>query len=190
MKKLFIVAAMALVSMGASAQHTVGGFTLQPQVGMTLSTLTKADDNKMKVGIVAGAELEYQVTDMIGIAGGVNYAMQGSAFDDDFDDDNSNLDYLNIPLRAKVYVAPGFSLNAGVQFGFLMNAKHGDDDIKDYCETFDFSIPMGVSYEISNVVIDARYNLGLTQVNKKMEKVDVKSKNSVFMLTVGYRFDL
>ena len=88
MKKLFIVAAMALVSMGASAQHAVGGFTLQPQVGMTLSTLTKADDNKMKVGIVAGAELEYQVTDMIGIAGGVNYAMQGSAFDDDFDDDH------------------------------------------------------------------------------------------------------
>ena len=68
MKKLFIVAAMALVSMGASAQHAVGGVTLQPQVGMTLANLTDTDDSKMKAGLVAGAEVEYQATDMIGIA--------------------------------------------------------------------------------------------------------------------------
>jgi hypothetical protein len=35
------------------------------------------------------------------------------------------------------------------------------------------------------VVIDAHYNLGLTKVGKTGD-----SKNSVIMLTVGYRFDL
>ena len=183
MKKLLLATAMVLVSLGASAQHAVGGFTLQPQVGMTLSTFTSSDDAKMKVGLVAGAELEYQATDMLGIAAAVNYAMQGSAIEDV--DDNQNFDYLNIPIRAKVYLAPGFSLNGGVQFGFLTRAKCEDFDMKDASETFDFSIPLGASYEISNVVIDAHYNLGLTNVGK-----EGNSKNSVIMLTVGYRFDL
>lgn len=175
---------MVLVSVGASAQHAVGGLTLQPQVGMTISTFTSKDNAKMKVGLVAGAELEYQATDMLGIAAGVQYAMQGSAVDGF--DDNQNYDYLNIPIRAKVYVAPGFSINGGMQFGFLTRAKWDDADLKDQAESFDFSIPLGASYEISNVVIDAHYNLGLTKVPKK----GGDSKNSVIMLTVGYRFDL
>ena len=147
----------------------------------------------MKAGLVAGAEVEYQATDMIGIAGGVLYSMQGA---DKKHGDALNLDYLNIPLRAKVYLAPGFSVNAGVQFGFLMRAKADDVDMKDACEKFDFTIPVGASYEISNIVFDARYNLGLTKVVKageipgigEIEPTD--AKNSIFMLTVGYRFDL
>lgn len=174
---------MVLVSLGASAQHAVGGFTLQPQVGMTISTFT-SDGAKMKVGLVAGAELEYQATNMLGIAAGVQYAMQGSAIE--HFDYNQNFDYLNIPIRAKVYVAPGFSLNGGVQFGFLTRAKWDDADLKDQAESFDFSIPLGASYEISNVVIDAHYNFGLT----KVAKAGGDAKNSVIMLTVGYRFDL
>lgn len=201
MKKLFFIAAMALTSLSASAQHQVGGVTLQPNLSMTLATVTDNDDNKMKVGIAAGAELEYQATEMLGLAGGVQYAMQGAKNDND----KLNLDYLNIPLRAKVYVAPGFSINAGVQFGFLLNSKWDVLEYfpgvkeKDILQTFDFSIPMGVSYEISNVVIDARYNLGVTDITKDFSKtlpdgseiaVDSKARNSVFMLTVGYRFDL
>ncbi len=194
MKKLFLATMMLLAGMTASAQHAVGGLTLQPQVGMTISTATKFDDAKMKVGLVAGAELEYQATDMLGIAAGLNYAMQGTAIEDE--DDNMNLDYLNIPIRAKVYVAPGFSFNAGVQLGILTRAKFGDIDLKDYSKSVDFSIPLGASYEISNVVIDARYNLGLTKIADKDKAIkngfdDVSdSKNSVIMLTVGYRFDL
>ena len=110
MKKLFLMAAMALISLGASAQHAVGGLTLQPQVGLSLATVTKTDDTSLKAGLLAGAELEYQVTDMLGLAAGVNYSMQGTARDHT---DNLNLDYVNIPLRAKIYVAPGFSINGG-----------------------------------------------------------------------------
>jgi hypothetical protein len=42
---------------------------------------------------------------------------------------------------------------------------------------------MGISYEFSNFIIDARYNLGLTKVIKD----GIGSKNSVIMLTVGYK---
>jgi hypothetical protein len=46
---------------------------------------------------------------------------------------------------------------------------------------------MGLSYEFSDFVIDARYNLGLTNVNKAS---DVKAKNAVIMLTLGYKINL
>lgn len=44
---------------------------------------------------------------------------------------------------------------------------------------------MGVSYEFKNVVLDARYNWGVTKV---FDDADVK--NSVFQVTLGYKFEL
>ncbi len=51
---------------------------------------------------------------------------------------------------------------------------------------------MGVSYQIPTIpiVIDARYNLGLTKVNKESEEGYKDLKNNVIQLTVGYKFAL
>ena len=59
--------------------------------------------------------------------------------------------------------------------------KSVDTDVK----SFDFSIPVGLSYEYNNVVLDARYNWGLTKIADNSD-----SKNSVFQITLGYKFDL
>lgn len=168
--------AMLVCGLVANAQ-----FILTPQVGATLSTLTDTDNNKMKVGIVAGANLEYPVTAALSFSGGLLYSMQGTKIKDE--DDATKMDYLNIPILAQYKIADGFKIKAGVQPGFLMSAKIGSEDIKDDCKTFDLSIPMGISYEFSDFVIDARYNLGLTKTNKEG---DESIKNSVFMLTLGY----
>ena len=48
---------MLVCGMVAKAQ-----FVLTPQVGATLATITDTDDSKMKVGLVAGANLEYPIT--------------------------------------------------------------------------------------------------------------------------------
>ena len=47
---------------------------------------------------------------------------------------------------------------------------------------------MGVSYEFRNFVLDARYNLGATKILKGADARS--SRNSVFMITLGYRFNL
>ena len=49
------------------------------------------------------------------------------------------------------------------------------------------SIPVGLSYEYANVVLDARYNWGVTKV---ADLGDNSPKNSVFQITLGYKFDL
>ena len=78
------MAAVLLSSVGAFAQHEVGSFSIQPKVGMTVSNITgmgEQADTKSKVGFTGGAEAEYQATDWLGIAAGVNYSMQGAKAD-------------------------------------------------------------------------------------------------------------
>ena len=65
MKKLFVMAAMVLSSVGAFAQQAAGTTTLQPKVGLNVATI---GDNDWKAGFAAGAELQYQAADNFGIA--------------------------------------------------------------------------------------------------------------------------
>ncbi len=193
MKKLFLMAALCCMSVGAFAQHEAGTFTLQPKFGMNVANITgdDIDGAKAKVGFVAGAEAEYQFSDMISGAVGVLWSQQGcmSKYDNVLTGkkDKAFLDYINVPVVCNVYVAKGLAVKAGVQFGFQLNDdiksdgnKMGEWDGKE----FDFSIPVGLSYEYSNVVLDARYNWGLTKTD------DYKTHNSVFQFTLGYKFAL
>lgn len=197
MKKMMMMLIMATVALTASAQNTLrdkGTFTLQPKVGVGIANLSgnyttlSGVDNKVRVGFVAGVEGEYYVNDWLGIAAGLSYAQQGWKFEGLGKEETTKLDYLNIPLTGNFYVAKGLALKTGVQFGFLMNGKVEDTDIKDACEKLNLSIPIGVSYEISDFVIDFRYNLGLTKTNK--EDNGNKVRSDLLQITLGYKISL
>ena len=88
-------------------------------------------------------------------------------------------------------LAPGFAVKLGLQPGFNVNSKAkpkgngGSVEADIDAKTVDLSIPIGLSYEFSNFVIDGRYNWGLTKVAK-----DSDCKNSVFQITLGYKLPL
>lgn len=193
MKKLFVMAAMVLSSVGAFAQYSAGDITIQPKVGLNVTSLTSDDEADYKAGFVGGAELEYHASPMLGISAGVLYSTQGAKVKDT--DAKMNLNYINIPILANVYVANGLALKAGIQPAFNVSNKVKADGISvDYdkyapeggkIKSFDFAIPVGLSYEYMNVCLDARYNIGVTKVNENFD-----SKNSVFQITLGYKFKL
>ena len=224
MKKLMMIAAMMVATVSASAQFEPGTFSLQPKVGMTLSKVSNMPaigsgaykiDRSLLTGAAFGVEAEYQVADMYSLAAGLNFAMQGCQWEDTelkiggeslkWKDNKIQLNYLNLPVVANVYLFKGFAIKTGVQLGFLLSAKRKydmtgsiggssatvkyDEDVKDQCKKFDVSIPIGVSYQVPTVpvYIDARYNLGLTKIVKD---IDESVKNQVFQLTVGYKFAL
>ena len=58
------------------------------------------------------------------------------------------------------------------------------EDIPDMND-IDFSIPIGISYELGNIIVDTRYNFGLTDIVKS-ENI----KNRVLQLSLGYKFDI
>lgn len=194
MKKMFLAAAMMLTSVATFAQNAVGQITIQPKVGLNIANVTDADDADARIGLAAGAEFEYGVTDMIGVSAGLVYSMQGYKYSEGNVDTTVKLDYLNVPILANVYVAPGLAVKLGVQPGFKLSSKtkiegsgvsiEGDSD-DDGVKGFDLAIPVGVSYQYQNIVLDARYNWGVTKVYDGGD-----SKNSVFQITLGYKFSL
>jgi hypothetical protein len=200
MKKLFMIAVAAmLATVSVNAQEEAGQMYVKPMVGATLSTFTgDVKDTKMKLGLVAGAEFGYHVMEPLAITAGALVSMQGSKFDDNSyeKDVTTTVTYLNVPIMANYYIVRGLAIKAGLQPGFLLSRKtkystntgSGWVDMettdKEHMKKVDFSIPLGLSYEFSNFVIDARYNLGLSNIN---DDSNYKSKNSVFMLTLGYK---
>lgn len=197
MKKTLLAIVFAAFAFTANAQSEAGSMFIKPMAGGTLTTLTgDVDHAKMKFGFVGGAEFIYQLSDQFALSGGALYTMQGAK--QDYTDIKVNLDYLNIPLLANYYVAPGLAIKAGLQPGFLMSAKAKADDVevdmKDGLKSFELAIPIGVSYEFDDFVIDARYNFGVTNINKDDAssgwESTGKAHNSVIMLTVGYKIPL
>ena len=198
MKKLMMFAAMMLMSVGAFAQNEVGQLTLQPKVGMNISTVTgDGDGKKAKVGLVAGVEAEYGIAENFGIAFGALYSMEGCKQKHELWGNgvllgsntlNYNLDYINIPILAQYYPIHGLAVKAGVQPAFNVRHKVGGDGsgtIEDV-KTFNFSIPVGLSYEYESFVLDARYNIGITKLVKNADQ----GRNSTFSITLGYKFAL
>ena len=205
MKKFFALAALVLSSVGAFAQYSAGDFTLQPKVGLNCTSIT-GNDADYKAGFVGGIEAEYHFSPLFGLSGGLLYSMQGAKWSGDLSIDDTNIanaketlktDYLNIPILANIYVAKGLALKAGVQPGFNLTHKakaegnvggyKGDTGYQtvDGVKSFDFSIPVGISYEYMNVCLDARYNIGCTKIFDEGD-----GNHSVFQLTLGYKFKL
>ena len=199
MRKVIIMALLMLASVATFAQRPVGSLTVQPKIGMNIANVTKSDGTDPRIGLVAGAELEYQLTDILSISGGALYSQQGAEGDPLDEDGNKldgtatvKLDYINIPILANVYVVKNLAVKLGIQPAFNVNSKmaYSNGDISaqgklDNIKSFDFSIPIGLSYEYKNVVIDGRYNFGLTKISD-LER----SKNSVFQITLGYKFNI
>ena len=227
MKKLMMIAAMMVAAVSANAQFEPGTFSIQPKAGFSIAWLSNMPklpistnttlDKSPIAGVVIGAEAEYQLTNMISLAAGVNYSLQGSGWEDyelksgnnkvELKDAKVELGYITIPVVANFYLFKGFAVKAGIQPGFLTNAKMKatikgemdgsnmttdvDNDMKDECKKFDLSVPIGVSYQFKvPVTLDLRYNLGVTKVNKESVSGEKDCKNNVVQLTVGYKFAL
>lgn len=191
MKKIMLVAALMLSSVATFAQHAVGSFNLQPKVGVSIANVTEFKGTDPRVGIVAGLEGEYQATDIVSVSAGVLYSMQGAKGNwGDLIDATNRLDYINVPIMANVYVVKGLAVKLGVQPGFNVSNKISANNRATFdnlvkAQSVDVAIPVGVSYEYNNFQLDARYNWGVS----KAYKFD-KAKNSVFQITLGYKFDL
>lgn len=192
MKKILLMAVVMLASVASYAQLAVGTFTLQPKIGMNVASLTKCDGCDPRIGLAAGVEAEYQATDIFSVSAGLIYSMQGNKAKEEGVTLTTKLDYINIPILANVYVTKGLAVKLGVQPAFNVSDKQklsggkASVEAEDVgAESFDFSIPVGLSYEYNNVVFDARYNFGVTNIADGGD-----SKNSVFQFTLGYKFAL
>jgi hypothetical protein len=94
--------------------------------------------------------------------------------------------YINIPVILKLYLAAGFNLQAGPQFGFLNKAELDGNSIKEDLKKSDVSFGLGLGWDAPmGLKFDARYNLGLTDNSDDPAYETIKSQ--VFQLSLGFR---
>ena len=197
MKKLLFVL-LVLLSVPATAQNIL----FAPRVGLNLADMTNAGGD-LKPGINIGLAGEYMLSEGFSIESGLFYSMQGTKVSESGVTVKMKNDYINIPVYAKAYLAEGFNVFAGPQFGFkvsekveasLIGVSYSED--LDMIEPFDFSIGIGFGYQFKQgLQLSANYNLGLTNTIKALSSFndieffdDVNSKNNVIQLNVGWRF--
>ena len=150
-----------------NAQVTFGA-----KAGVNFSDITgeKVDSFEGLTSFHVGAVAEIQISEKFSVQPELIYSMQGSDYSEDFEGDDFEgsvkVNYLNIPLMAKYYVADGFSLEAGPQIGLLVSATDEYEDAvypdmapKDIIESrvfYDYNNKR--LFEYSNVDIDCIAN--------------------------------
>ncbi len=208
MKKLLIFTAIVLfgfanVNAQEEMQFGVKG-------GLNISTITGDDVDSFdsRTCMHFGVVMELPISEKFSFQPELLYSCQGADYSEDFIDLDGTiksvnaayegtvkLDYLNIPLIAKLYVSEGFSLEIGPQVGFLISAKDeydwngdtGEEDIKEYVKGLDIGAVIGVGYKLEGGLnFGGRYNLGLTDANDGYEVGTYK--NGVIQAYVGYFF--
>ena len=171
-----------------------------------------AKDNTLKglSGFYVGTLLELPLGDVISLQPEVIYSRQGAVWEQkdilgEFKKD-LKLDYLNIPVMAKVNLGPLF-LQGGVQFGFLVGKPEvsytrGAQSIsqkldKDAYASFDFGVGAGLGVNLSqHFFVEARYTHSLTNAldpnNNSLKNAHISDdnnfKNAVLSLGLGVKF--
>ncbi len=184
------------------------------KAGMNLSTWTGDTEGvnlKSKVGFNGGGFVAIQFSEKLTLQPEVLFSTQGTKIDNQAVDINEdgvvdvvgdvcfNLSYINVPVMVKYYPVKGFNVELGPQIGFLVGAKtvtklqgySGESkiDVKEIFESIDFGVNFGAGYDFTeNISAGIRYNLGLANIAKTEAGDDSKIKNSVFSLSVGYKF--
>lgn len=169
MKKLFLLAiAVISFSFSSNAQDIKFGF----KGGVNFATLNGdgVNDNlDGRTGYHIGAVAQVSLAETIALQPELLYSAQGI--------EDTDIDYLNLPVLFKLKFAKVLSVEAGPQFGFVVNDnfKVGEP------ESFDLSGAVGAGVEFGPFFGQLRYNFGFTDVIDNVE-----AKNSNFQVSVGY----
>ncbi len=162
---------------------------------------------KAGVSFTGGIAGQYNINDMWSVKLGAAYERKGSDLDrtDILTKGKLNIDYISIPLllKAKFGKKIKFFVNAGPNLGILLSSKNRLDAYSNIPETeidndsstkkTDFGISGGFGVEIpvgrsGAFTIEARDNLGLTNISESKETNAPKIKTNTAILMVGYVF--
>ncbi len=220
LKQLALAAALLLAAVPAMQAGESLGAYLKAGFNMSNYVMGKMPHG-MKPGFHFGAGYEYRLAPRWGMAMEMYMSFQGAKFDpkkiDNIDevmvadepgvelDRNVTLSaiYFELPVLAKFYVTPRWSIDVGPQLGIAAqnHLKMGDEQVDKVgrsFETWDLSASAGVTWNATpRLMVQARYNLGLIKVMKGIDideyrpqarNLNYDDRIQNLQLAVGYRF--
>jgi hypothetical protein len=201
MKKVFLMTAVILTfcTTIASAQTKQGDWFSSSSIGASLSNFAgDIEDAKSRFGFAINTEIGYNVTDWFAPSIGLTNTYQGVGYS--VIDKNLYMDILSVPLLVNLSAGP-FTLKAGIQPDFILSARMNGISYTSELKRVSFSAPLALNWNFTTDsdgdlwFLELRYHLGLTKMNKDIIfsngwRTPGSIRNSVLMLTVGYKCDL
>jgi len=207
MKKGVLVCAAVLVLavLIAAPASAATKFNFGLKAGASSSNVKWSDDvgdEKSVTELTFGGFVIFELSPTLAIQPEINYLVTGEQWDITEGTNVENFTYLHVPilLRARLMKEGKFVpvVFAGPAVGFLLSAKDGGEDVKEWFKSTDFGLDLGLGAEIAlgtmKALLDFRYYMGLTNVYSAPDLVimelpmDFTMKNAAFMLTAGIIF--
>jgi hypothetical protein len=134
-------------------------------------------DTEAKTGFYAGVFKEIPVIkDLLFVQPEIQYSQEGfETSTKDF-----KIDYITVPLMAKIYVLKLLSFETGPQFGFPISDNIDFADTEGFVTTWGFGMSINLPFRLS---INGRYVTGLSDSLESFE-----SKGQVFQVGAAFRF--
>jgi len=186
MKKIILIVVCTTVSVSLFAQSSNVHLGIKAGVNVASLNVANGVDFNSRSSFYAGGLAHIHVTSHFAVQPELYFSGQGGKDGSEI----IKLGYLNIPLLGQYMTGTGFRLETGPQLGILVSGedKNGDVkvDIKDNLNAVDFSWAFGAGYQFpgSGVGIDARYNLGISNVWNSGTNI----QNRVFAVGLFYQF--
>lgn len=194
MKKFALLIVCAVLACNVYSQEKKTTWSVK--AGLNVSGFWKGNDldSKAKLGYQLGVVYEYRFSPLFALAPELVFSsegMKGHFYDEDLNAKVKSTvyaNYINLPIMAKFYVLKRLSIDFGPQIGvnvFMHKSVEGysvkmpSDDYHGY----HFGLGLGATYNFRDVFLQARYNLGLTDVF-----AFTSSKDYNFQIAIGYKF--
>ena len=192
---------MLFISVQSNAQFFMWGVKGGVNISdiKNFDTLPGVENTENYTGYHAGIFLGAKFA-IVSVQADILYSLQGVSFseitspDDYIDLENS---YINVPLVVKIHFIPLMNIQAGFQYSFLVNsvidgeAEYPIDgtpiNVQDQFSSGDASILVGIGFDISKIVIDLRYIIGVSDNNEGLPTTEQLS-NGTFQVSLGIRF--
>ncbi|BFO65935.1 PorT family protein [Chryseobacterium sp. S0630] len=171
------------------------------KAGGNLSDIS-GSDTQSKVGFYAGAFITIPISNALSLQPEIVYSKQGAKIKGDYEmatytikNMRQNLSYVNVPVMLQYNATPEFYLEAGPEFGFLVNAQAKGDingqtykgNNKESFRTFNFGAGIGLGYRFTpNIGVNIRYIAGFTDTLQS--GFGEASKNTNFQVGLNYSF--
>ncbi|MEK6782145.1 MAG: porin family protein [Bacteroidota bacterium] len=197
MKKIIVLSVGLLIASIMSYGQVEVSLGLKGGLNLAKLDISSGASNiDNRTGFHGGAFALFKLT-KIGIQPEILFSKQGANFTANTTDVEANFDYINVPILLKLYLAAGLNLQLGPQFGFLTTSElvsttsgiTTTEDIKSFLDKkYETAVAVGLGWDLPfGVTLDARYNIGLSDVEVTNSTPPVSFKNQVIQISVGYK---
>lgn len=190
--------ALILLTFLTAYQYCQAQLSYGARAGLNVSKISFTDDDfktKFQPGFSIGLYGKYALNKAMAVQVETFFSREGTKEQRKSSGTKGNINksYVQIPVLFQYKFVKGLYAEAGPQFGILVASKEkygtASNNIKPYYKPVDIRVPVGVGYDLNEVVkglsVDLRYSFSLSKINK-VSVGGGNLKNQVIGLSVFY----